>query len=72
MIQLTVTPKQLQILKEALDYHVEGFSGEDNQSEYDQAKDLQQFISYKVQSQSQEVSTDRFIDILFEGDKTNG
>jgi hypothetical protein len=72
MINLTVTPGQLQILKEAIDYHVEGFSGEDDQVAYDQAKHLQQFINYKVNQSQQEVTTEQFLDILFEGDKTNG
>jgi hypothetical protein len=68
MTQMTLTPGQLKILKEAIDYHIESFCGEDDQQAYNQAKHLQQFINYKVNQSQQEVTTEQFLDILFEGE----
>ncbi len=48
MIQLSFTPKQLQILKEALDYHLEGFSQEDAPQDWSEASDLNKLIAGKL------------------------
>lgn len=48
MIQLTLTPEQLQILKEALDYHLDGFSREDAPTDWDETANLRDFINYKL------------------------
>jgi hypothetical protein len=48
MIQLSLTPDQLKILKEALDYHLDGFLKEDAPSDWDNTADLRDFINYKL------------------------
>lgn len=69
MIQITLTPKQLELVKDALDSFDEGYL--ETEQECQEFKGLKQFIDYKASTAQQEVSTEQFVNILFEGDKSN-
>jgi hypothetical protein len=47
-MEISLTPKQLQILKEALDFHLTGFSPEDAPTDWDEASKLNEFITFKL------------------------
>jgi hypothetical protein len=55
MNQLTLTNTQLQVLKEALQFYLDGFSEDDAPNEYNEANHLYQFISTTIK---QGVKTD--------------
>lgn len=48
MIQLSLTLEQLQIIKEALDFHLTGFSPDDAPDDWDKAAELRDSINYKL------------------------
>lgn len=48
MPQLTLTPTQLQVLKEALEFYLDGFSEDDAPNEYKGAKALLEYVSYSI------------------------
>jgi hypothetical protein len=70
MIQITLTPKQLELVKDALNSFDEGYL--ETEQECQEFKGLKQFIDYKANTTQQEVSTEQFVNILFEGDKVSG
>lgn len=48
MPQLTLTPTQLQVLKEALEFYLDGFSEDDAPNEYKETKALLEYVSYSI------------------------
>jgi hypothetical protein len=48
MIQISLTREQLQIIKEALDYHLEGFSRDDAPTDWEDASLLRDFIACRL------------------------
>ena len=48
MIEISLTLEQLQILKEALDYHLDGFSKDDAPTDWDNTAELRDLINYRL------------------------
>jgi hypothetical protein len=48
IIQLLLTPYQLNLLKEALDTYLDGFSPEDDEEAYTEASLLRDFMTIKL------------------------